>query len=120
MEIPALPEKPPAGPVRFTDQVMLQIRSCAGLFRVVRVADSVTEPAIQLRAVQDDFFEMHRFDSFDRDRELSGVLDVEYQFRPTAGRNLTHRAEFLATVRDKCLKSNFDFFLHDAISVFGW
>jgi hypothetical protein len=109
-----------AGETASHARAIYQIRSGARLFRIVRVADSMTEPAIQLRAVQDDFFEMHRFDSFDRDGELSGILDVDYQLRPTAGRNLAHRAEFLATVRDKCLKSNFDFFLHDAISVFGW
>ena len=48
------------------------------------------------------------------DREVTGVLDVDYKLGPAARRNLANGAELLASVRSKSLESYFNFFLHDA------
>lgn len=87
--------------------------SGAGLFSIMGVADRATQPMIEFGAVQDDLFRMHRFDGVDRDREITGVLDVDNEFRPATWCNLPHGAELLATIGSEGLKTDFNFFLHD-------
>jgi hypothetical protein len=62
------------------------------------MADRVTKPAIELGAVQDVLLRMHRIDGTQWDREVTGVLDVDYELGPAAGRNLANGAELLASI----------------------
>ena len=79
------------------------------------VADRVAKPAIEFGAVQDDLLRMHRIHGAQRDCEITGILDVDYQLGPAARRNLANGAELLASVRSKSLESYFNFFLHDVL-----
>src|SRR5260221_647080 len=88
----------------------------AWLLAVVRVPDRLPKLAIKLGAVQHDLLRMHRLDGADRHGEITGVLDVDHQLRPAIRRNLPNRAELLASIGNKSLKSNFDFLLHDVFS----
>ena len=83
-----------------TEAVKLPYRSAsgAGLFRVVCVADRVAKPAVELGAVQDHFLRMHRIDRAQRDREVTGILDVDYQLGLAARRNRADGAELLASI----------------------
>jgi hypothetical protein len=57
---------------------------------------------------------MHRIDGAQWNREVTGILDVDYKLGPAARRNLANSAELLASVGSKRLESCFDFLLHDA------
>jgi hypothetical protein len=63
------------------------ISSDAGLFTIVCVADRVTKAAVELGAVQDDLLRMHRIDGAQWDREVTGILDVDYKLGPAAWRS---------------------------------
>src|ERR1700722_4325590 len=56
---------------------------------------------------------MHRINGAQWDREVTGVLDVDYKFGPAAWRNLANGTKLLGSVGSEHLKSCFDFFLHD-------
>jgi hypothetical protein len=76
----------------------------------------VPQFAIELGAVQDHFLRMDRIDGAERHGEVARILDVDHQLGPAAWRNLAHGAELLATIGNKSLEPNFDFFLHDVFS----
>src|SRR5947209_5616257 len=84
----------------------------AGLFGIVRVADRVAKPLVELRAVQHHLLRMHRLNRGHRDREVTGILDIDNNLGPSIRRDDAHSAELLASVGSKRLESNFDFFLH--------
>jgi len=48
---------------------------------VVRMTDRLPQAVIELVAIDDDLLRMHGFDGAERDREITGVLDVDDQFR---------------------------------------
>ena len=79
----------------------------------MRMPDRMAKLAIELGAVQDYLLGMHRFDGAERHREVAGILDVDDQLGPAARGDLPNGAELLASVGNKSLEPNFNFFLHD-------
>src|ERR1700730_8604275 len=111
--------KPSRQIVQSTLAVTLGPSKCtseAGFLTIVGVPDRVAKLAIELRAVEHDLLRMHRFDGAHGHREVTGILDIDYQLGPAIRRHLADGAELLASIGSKRLKSYFDFFLHVNIS----
>jgi hypothetical protein len=58
---------------------------------------------------------MGSLDGFERHDEVPRMLDVDHQLRPAVRGDLPHRAEHLATIRNKPLISYCDRVSHDAV-----
>ena len=87
--------------------------SGAGFFLVVRMTNRPAKASVELRAIQDHFFRMHRLDRVQRHRELTCVLDIDHQMRMILRSDLPNCAKFLAAIGNESLESHFNFFLHD-------
>ncbi|MGH7780357.1 MAG: hypothetical protein ACREQR_11075 [Candidatus Binataceae bacterium] len=79
------------------------------------MADRVAQLKIQLGAVEDHLFRMHRFDCVQRYREFARVLDVDHELRAAIRFDRADRAEFLAAIGNEGLETYFDFLLHDLL-----
>ena len=87
-------------------------RLCAGLFGVMGMADRHTEAPVEPGAMQDYFAGVNGLNRVERNGKIASVFDVDDDFRAAMRGHLTDRAKFLAAVRRKRLKANFDFICH--------
>lgn len=90
--------------------------SDVGVFGVVSVADSPPQAGVEFRLGKDYLLGMNGFDRVESHREVTRILDINDQFRPSMRCNLTNGAKSVLAVCKKDLESFLDLFAHNNLS----